>query len=79
MAKNLFHRAISESGVVLNAGLVKKNTRSLAEKIAVTSGCKNTTSAAMVHCLRQKTEEELLETTLKLVGVSVLVVPNLVL
>ncbi|XP_021025642.1 carboxylesterase 1E isoform X2 [Mus caroli] len=35
-------------------------------KIAVISGCKNTTSAAMVHCLRQKTEEELLETTLKL-------------
>ncbi|XP_051025090.1 carboxylesterase 1E [Acomys russatus] len=66
LAKNLFHRAISESGVVLNAGLVKKNTRPLAEKIAVTSGCKNTTSAAMVHCLRQKTEGELLETTLKL-------------
>ncbi|XP_035297303.1 carboxylesterase 1E isoform X2 [Cricetulus griseus] len=66
LAKNLFHRAISESGVALTAGLVKKNTRPLAEKIAVTAGCKNTTSAAMVHCLRQKTEEELLETTLKL-------------
>ncbi|XP_021025648.1 carboxylesterase 1E isoform X4 [Mus caroli] len=66
LAKNLFHRAISESGVALTAGLVKKNTRPLAEKIAVISGCKNTTSAAMVHCLRQKTEEELLETTLKL-------------
>ncbi|XP_052583767.1 carboxylesterase 1E isoform X1 [Peromyscus californicus insignis] len=66
LAKNLFHRAISESGVALTAGLVKKNTRPLAEKIAVTAGCKTTTSAAMVHCLRQKTEEELLETTLKL-------------
>ncbi|XP_021075630.2 carboxylesterase 1E isoform X1 [Mus pahari] len=66
LAKNLFHRAISESGVALTAGLVKKNTRPLAEKIAVISGCKNTTSVAMVHCLRQKTEEELLETTLKL-------------
>ncbi|XP_040591229.1 carboxylesterase 1E isoform X2 [Mesocricetus auratus] len=66
LAKNLFHRAISESGVVLTAGLVKKNTRPLVEKIAVTTGCKNTTSSAMVHCLRQKTEEELLETTLKL-------------
>lgn len=40
----------------------------LLKKIAVVSGCKSTTSAAMVHCLRQKTEEELLETTLKLVG-----------
>ena len=66
LAKNLFQRAISESGVALTAGLVKKNTRPLAEKIAVISGCKNTTSAAMVHCLRQKTEEELLGTTLKL-------------
>ncbi|XP_031196725.1 carboxylesterase 1E isoform X1 [Mastomys coucha] len=66
LAKNLFHRAISESGVALTAGLVKKNTRPLAEKIAVISGCKSTTSAVMVHCLRQKTEEELLETTLKL-------------
>ncbi|XP_060248200.1 carboxylesterase 1E isoform X3 [Meriones unguiculatus] len=66
LAKNLFHKAISESGVALSAGLVKKNTRALAEKIVAASGCENTTSAAMVHCLRQKTEEELLETTLKL-------------
>ncbi|XP_029411575.1 carboxylesterase 1E-like [Nannospalax galili] len=66
LAKNLFHRAVSESGVALTAGLVKKDTRSLAEKIAVTSGCKITTSAAMVHCLRHKTERERLETTLKL-------------
>lgn len=54
----------------------------LLKKIAVVSGCKNTTSAAMVHCLRQKTEEELLETTLKLVsevGWPVPVLPNLVL
>ena len=31
LAKNLFHRPISESGVALTAGLVKKNTRPLAE------------------------------------------------
>ncbi|KAL6084902.1 hypothetical protein STEG23_036272 [Scotinomys teguina] len=66
LAKNLFHRAISESGVVLTTGLFKKNTRPLAEKIAAMAGCKTTTSASMVHCLRQKTEEELLETTMKL-------------
>ncbi|OBS65761.1 hypothetical protein A6R68_05699, partial [Neotoma lepida] len=40
-------------------------------KVAALAGCKTTTSAAMVHCLRQKTEEELLEVTLKMVGVSV--------
>ncbi|OBS81779.1 hypothetical protein A6R68_24231, partial [Neotoma lepida] len=40
--------------------------------IATISGCKTTTSAVMVHCLRQKTENELLEIALKLVRVSIL-------
>ncbi|XP_051047186.1 carboxylesterase 1C-like [Phodopus roborovskii] len=66
LAKNLFHRAISESGVVVSTGLVKKNTQSVTELIATISGCKTTTSAVMVHCLRQKTEKEFLEVTLKL-------------
>uniref|UniRef100_A0A8C2V1M0 Carboxylic ester hydrolase n=1 Tax=Chinchilla lanigera TaxID=34839 RepID=A0A8C2V1M0_CHILA len=66
LTKNLFHRAISESGVALTAGLVKKDGKSLAEKIAVAAGCKTTSSAVMVHCLRQKTEDELLEATLNL-------------
>ncbi|XP_049999680.1 carboxylesterase 1C-like isoform X5 [Alexandromys fortis] len=34
--------------------------------IATVSGCKTTTSAVMVHCLRQKTENELLEIALNL-------------
>ncbi|XP_057609215.1 carboxylesterase 1C-like isoform X1 [Chionomys nivalis] len=71
LTKNLFHRAISESGVALTEGLVKKNTRSVTELIATASGCKTTTSAVMVHCLRQKTEKELLEIALNLVHVSV--------
>ncbi|XP_054955181.2 liver carboxylesterase 1-like isoform X1 [Pan paniscus] len=67
LAKNLFHRAISESGMALTSVLVKKgDVKPLAKKIAITAGCKTTTSAVMVHCLRQKTEEELLETTLKM-------------
>ncbi|XP_012975350.1 carboxylesterase 1C isoform X1 [Mesocricetus auratus] len=66
LAKNLFHRAISESGVVVSTGLVKRNTQSVTELIATISGCKTTTSAVMVHCLRQKTEKELLEVSLKL-------------
>ncbi|XP_003477592.1 liver carboxylesterase 1-like [Cavia porcellus] len=66
LAKNLFHRAISESGVALTATLFSNNIKPLAEKIAVTAGCKTTTSAIMVHCLRQKTEDELLETTVKM-------------
>ncbi|XP_078213926.1 liver carboxylesterase 1 isoform X4 [Callithrix jacchus] len=67
LAKNLFHRAISESGVALTDVLVEKgDIKPLAEKIATTAGCKTTTSAVMVHCLRQKSEEELLDTTLKM-------------
>ncbi|KAL0620567.1 Liver carboxylesterase 1 [Plecturocebus cupreus] len=67
LGKNLFHRAISESGVALTAVLVNKgDIKVLAEQIATTAGCKTTTSAVMVHCLRQKSEEELLETTLKM-------------
>lgn len=66
LAKGLFHRAISESGVVFTAGLMKKDMKNLAQKVAVFSGCKTTTSAVMVECLRQKSEEDLLETALKM-------------
>nr|XP_048282686.1 carboxylesterase 1F-like isoform X2 [Myodes glareolus] len=61
LAKNLFHRAISESGVVIVPGLYTTNVRTITEKVAVMAGCKTTTSAVLVHCLRQKTEDELLE------------------
>ncbi|KAF3817827.1 hypothetical protein GH733_013114 [Mirounga leonina] len=73
LAKNLFHRAISESGVALTALLVKKDMKDTAQQIGVFAGCKTTSSAVLVHCLRQKTEDELLETSLKMVGISVLV------
>ncbi|XP_004431674.1 PREDICTED: liver carboxylesterase-like [Ceratotherium simum simum] len=66
LAKNLFHRAISESGVALIPTLFKKDSKAAAQKIAIIAGCKTTTSAVLVHCLRQKTEEELLETTQKM-------------
>ncbi|XP_059118673.1 carboxylesterase 1E-like isoform X1 [Peromyscus eremicus] len=66
LAKNLFHRAISESGVVFTSGLFMENTTSLTEKVAAIAGCKTTTSAVIVHCLRQKTEDELLEVMQKM-------------
>ncbi|GAB5582279.1 liver carboxylesterase 1 isoform X1 [Prionailurus iriomotensis] len=66
LAKNLFHRAISESGVALSTALVKKDMKDAAQKIAFFAGCKTTTSAVTVHCLRQKTEEELLEISRKM-------------
>ncbi|XP_058383688.1 liver carboxylesterase 1-like [Diceros bicornis minor] len=66
LAKNLFHRAISESGVALISSLVKKDSKAAAQKIAAFAGCKTTTSAVLVHCLRQKTEGELLKTSQKM-------------
>ncbi|XP_017658564.2 liver carboxylesterase 1 [Nannospalax galili] len=66
LAKNLFHRAISQSSVVLNPCLFGRDVRPMAKKIATLAGCKTTTSAAMVHCLRQKTEDELMATSLKM-------------
>ncbi|XP_074149549.1 liver carboxylesterase 1-like [Sminthopsis crassicaudata] len=66
LTKNLFHRAISQSGVVLMESLFSSNIKSIAEKIAALAGCKTSTSASMVHCLRQKTEEEILNTAQKL-------------
>ncbi|XP_059523986.1 liver carboxylesterase 1-like isoform X1 [Myotis daubentonii] len=66
LAKNLFHRAISQSGVSLTSGMVKKDIKATAQQIATFAGCKTTTSAVMVHCLRQKSEDELLETSLKM-------------
>uniref|UniRef100_A0A8C8U199 Carboxylic ester hydrolase n=1 Tax=Peromyscus maniculatus bairdii TaxID=230844 RepID=A0A8C8U199_PERMB len=66
LAKNLFHRAISESGVVFTPGLFLTDARTITEKVAVIAGCKTTTSAVIVHCLRQKSEDELLEVMQKM-------------
>ncbi|XP_052022413.1 carboxylesterase 1C-like isoform X1 [Apodemus sylvaticus] len=71
LGKNLFHRAISESGVILTTILGKKNVQAVNEIIVTLSGCDNTSSAAMVQCLRQKTEAELSEITEKLVQYNV--------
>ncbi|XP_070244511.1 liver carboxylesterase isoform X1 [Bos mutus] len=66
LARNLFHRAISESGVALTSTLVKRDSKVAAEQIAAFAGCKTITSAVLVHCLRHKTEDELLEVTQKM-------------
>ncbi|XP_069918034.1 liver carboxylesterase 1 isoform X2 [Oryctolagus cuniculus] len=66
LANNLFHRAISESGVALTPCLFRKDIKPAAKQIAVAAGCNTTTSAALVHCLRQKTEGELLNATWKM-------------
>ncbi|XP_060110422.1 fatty acyl-CoA hydrolase precursor, medium chain-like [Heteronotia binoei] len=58
LSKGLFHRAISQSGVALLSGLWTPHPEVLAKEIADVSGC-GTSSAEMLRCLRNKTEEEL--------------------
>ncbi|KAL9839162.1 fatty acyl-CoA hydrolase precursor, medium chain-like isoform 2-T2 [Geothlypis trichas] len=65
LAKGLFHKAISESGAAAH-GLFTDQPMEDAQKIAAVSGCEKSSSAAMVECLRGKTEEELLQITLKM-------------
>uniref|UniRef100_A0A8C0Z8C3 Carboxylic ester hydrolase n=1 Tax=Cyanistes caeruleus TaxID=156563 RepID=A0A8C0Z8C3_CYACU len=65
LAKGLFHKAISESGTAA-MGLFTDQPNEEAQKIAAVSGCEKSSSAAMVECLRGKTEEELVEITLKM-------------
>ncbi|XP_072488371.1 carboxylesterase 1D-like isoform X2 [Notamacropus eugenii] len=66
LAKNLFHRAIFQSGVVLVKPLFSKNVRPITEKIAALAGCKTTTSAIIVQCMRQKTEDEIMNISVKM-------------
>ncbi|XP_058010809.1 fatty acyl-CoA hydrolase precursor, medium chain-like isoform X2 [Ahaetulla prasina] len=57
-AQGLFHRAISESGTVQLPGFFIQRPEVLAQKVASAANCE-TTSPAMLLCLRNKTEGEL--------------------
>ncbi|XP_027725192.1 liver carboxylesterase 1-like [Vombatus ursinus] len=61
LTKNLFHRAISQSGVSLMDCLHNSSLTAAVEKIVTFAGCKKVTSASMVHCMRQKSEEQILD------------------
>ncbi|XP_027766306.1 fatty acyl-CoA hydrolase precursor, medium chain-like isoform X2 [Empidonax traillii] len=65
LAKGLFHRAISESGTALLSSFTDQ-PKEEAQKIAALSGCEKSSSAAIVECLREKTEEEIIQLTLKM-------------
>uniref|UniRef100_A0A8D0E298 Carboxylesterase type B domain-containing protein n=1 Tax=Salvator merianae TaxID=96440 RepID=A0A8D0E298_SALMN len=58
LAKGLFHRAISESGVAQIPGLFTNYPEVFAEKVADLSGCEKS-HPGMLQCLRSKTEEDL--------------------
>nr|XP_009490788.1 PREDICTED: fatty acyl-CoA hydrolase precursor, medium chain-like isoform X2 [Pelecanus crispus] len=65
LAKGLFHKAISESGTSVGI-LFTDHPEEEAQRIAAASGCEKSSSAATVECLREKTEEEIVQITLKL-------------
>ncbi|XP_031192957.1 acylcarnitine hydrolase-like isoform X1 [Mastomys coucha] len=60
MSQGLFHGAIMESGVALLPGLISNTTEMVYTMVANLSGCEPVESEALVHCLRDKSEEEIL-------------------
>ncbi|XP_015266581.1 PREDICTED: liver carboxylesterase 1 [Gekko japonicus] len=66
LAKGLFHKAISESGVCLLDGLMDMHPEKHAKKISEAAGCKTTSSSEMLHCLKGKTEEDILQAISKM-------------
>ncbi|KAG6940646.1 carboxylesterase 2 [Chelydra serpentina] len=61
LSRGLFHKAISESGVAQLPGFFISHPQAVAnlQVIANVSGCE-TTSSAMVHCLRKKMDKEIM-------------------
>ncbi|XP_063659489.1 carboxylesterase 3-like [Pan troglodytes] len=59
MAAGLFHRAITQSGVITTPGIIESHPWPLAQKITNTLACSSSSPAEMVQCLRQKEGEEL--------------------
>ncbi|XP_040592474.1 acylcarnitine hydrolase-like [Mesocricetus auratus] len=60
MSQGLFHRAIMESGVTLVPVLISNNSDVVYTTVANLSGCEAVDSETLVHCLRNKSEEEIL-------------------
>ncbi|XP_002918450.1 carboxylesterase 3 [Ailuropoda melanoleuca] len=58
LAAGLFHRAIAQSGIITMPLILDSNPRVLAQNFADSMGCSSTSSAEMLQCLRQITNEE---------------------
>ncbi|XP_072492058.1 cocaine esterase-like isoform X2 [Notamacropus eugenii] len=63
MSKGLFHRAIMESGVAIYAGFISSSSEKVVNIIANLSACDRHNSSSMVQCLRNKSEDEILNIT----------------
>ncbi|KAM9061848.1 pyrethroid hydrolase Ces2e-like isoform X1 [Sarcophilus harrisii] len=60
ISKTLFYRQTMESRVVIHPGLTSFSSESITSHIANISACESYSSAAIVECLRNKTEREIL-------------------
>nr|XP_048292942.1 pyrethroid hydrolase Ces2a-like [Myodes glareolus] len=61
MSKRLFHRAIMESGVSLLPDLISDTHERVYNTVANLSGCGTMDSEALMHCLKGKSEAEILD------------------
>ncbi|XP_052022972.1 acylcarnitine hydrolase [Apodemus sylvaticus] len=59
MSQGLFHGAIMESGVAVLPGLISDTSEMVHTTVAKLSGCEAMDSEALVHCLRGKSETEI--------------------
>ncbi|XP_060693544.1 carboxylesterase 5A-like isoform X2 [Hemiscyllium ocellatum] len=66
LSTGLFHRAILQSGSSLMPGLAPPVPTQLAQEVAQIAGCDSTQSQLLLHCLRNKTEEEMVQITTSL-------------
>ncbi|XP_057610153.1 pyrethroid hydrolase Ces2e-like isoform X4 [Chionomys nivalis] len=60
MSRGLFHRAIMESGVALISSLISESSEAVYRVVVNLSGCEQVDSEALVNCLRDKTEDEIM-------------------
>ncbi|XP_055477343.1 pyrethroid hydrolase Ces2e-like [Psammomys obesus] len=60
MSQGLFHGAIMESGVAVLPGLISSSSEVVYSTVANLSGCAAVNSESLVHCLRSKSEAEIL-------------------
>ncbi|KAM4833433.1 pyrethroid hydrolase Ces2e-like [Thomomys bottae] len=63
MSQGLFHGAIMESGVALLPDLISSSSEAVSSVVVNLSGCELMDSEALVNCLRDKREEEMLAIT----------------
>ncbi|KAM9301961.1 fatty acyl-CoA hydrolase precursor, medium chain-like [Gastrophryne carolinensis] len=68
LAKGLFHRAISESGVAILPGLMAQSPEEVAPFLQILVNASGCDVSVLVECLKEKSEEELMDliTALKL-------------